>query len=116
MTMIIVCVGITLSLGGCSVFTEPVYSDFNGDTVWTVTQAPNKPNTVLITWITVEDPDKTCRALGSFNGLKSVQGVIRACAFWSRENKTCTVYTGFRTTLNQLGHETRHCFEGHWHR
>lgn len=38
-----------------------------------------------------------------------------ACANWQVEKKTCMVVTGKSTSHVALGHEIRHCFEGHFH-
>lgn len=38
-----------------------------------------------------------------------------ACANWHVEKKTCVVVTGKSTSHVALGHEIRHCFEGHFH-
>ncbi len=38
-----------------------------------------------------------------------------ACAVWHAESKQCTIYTGRQTTHGVIGHEVRHCFEGHFH-
>ncbi len=38
-----------------------------------------------------------------------------ACAIWHVANKECVVITGSQTSHVALGHEVRHCFEGHFH-
>jgi len=54
--------------------------------------------------------DEMCQGLAPLsNGQKYI-----AC---TRFNDTaCVVYTKPNLTLAELGHEMRHCFEGHWHR
>lgn len=39
-----------------------------------------------------------------------------ACAVWHVAKKECVIITGTQTTHLALGHELRHCFEGHFHR
>jgi hypothetical protein len=39
-----------------------------------------------------------------------------ACAVWHVASKECVIVTGTRTTHLALGHEVRHCFEGHFHK
>ena len=39
-----------------------------------------------------------------------------ACAFWNVRRKECTIVTGKETNNVALGHELRHCFEGHFHK
>lgn len=63
----------------------------------------------IIEWIIVEDLDQACYGKPKNPG----QGELRGCA---KFNKTkCFVYTKKQTTLANLGHEMRHCFEGQWH-
>jgi hypothetical protein len=38
-----------------------------------------------------------------------------ACAIWHTGKNECTVVTGRLVTHVALGHEIRHCFEGHFH-
>jgi hypothetical protein len=37
-----------------------------------------------------------------------------ACSFWTKT--TCVIIVGEKTSLDTLGHEIRHCFQGHWHK
>jgi hypothetical protein len=37
-----------------------------------------------------------------------------ACSFWT--NSYCVIIVGEKTSLDTLGHEIRHCFQGHWHK
>jgi hypothetical protein len=63
----------------------------------------------IIEWIIVEDLEQACNGKPKNPG----QGELRGCA---KFNKTkCFVYTKKQTTLANLGHEMRHCFEGQWH-
>jgi hypothetical protein len=56
---------------------------------------------IVLTWDIAENIEEKC-------GLNAI-----GCAKW-RGNK-CTIITPRETTLETLGHEVRHCFEGHWH-
>lgn len=38
-----------------------------------------------------------------------------ACAVWYVPQKECTIVTSPKVTHTVLGHEVRHCFEGHFH-
>jgi hypothetical protein len=38
-----------------------------------------------------------------------------ACAVWHVERQECVIVTGKETSHVALGHEVRHCFEGHFH-
>jgi len=39
-----------------------------------------------------------------------------ACAVWHVANKECVIVTGTTTNHLAIGHEERHCFEGHFHK
>jgi hypothetical protein len=39
---------------------------------------------------------------------------LRGCAKFTP--KTCVIYTKRITSLANLGHEMRHCYEGAWHK
>ena len=36
-----------------------------------------------------------------------------ACSFWG--TSWCVIVVGKRTSIENLGHEVRHCFQGAWH-
>jgi len=38
-----------------------------------------------------------------------------ACAIWHVQRQECVIVTGNETSHVALGHEVRHCFEGHFH-
>jgi hypothetical protein len=66
---------------------------------------PESPGTRLVTWVVSEDLHE-CAALKQYSHLWG-------CAKWS--DFSCTIYTKPRTSVEVLGHEVRHCFEGHFH-
>jgi len=72
-----------------------------------------KDTASVIRWVIVLDPDAECRALRGDFSRDSGRGKIRACAKWT--SKSCTIYTAPETSHAILGHELRHCFEGHFH-
>ena len=39
-----------------------------------------------------------------------------ACAVWHVQRQECVIVTGKETSHVALGHEVRHCFEGHFHK
>ena len=65
--------------------------------------------TKSVTVIPVDNVSEACRELSPLFHGKNFLG----CAKYN--NRTCTVYIGRTTRLSILGHEIRHCFEGHWH-
>jgi hypothetical protein len=38
-----------------------------------------------------------------------------ACAVWNVKTNVCTIISGPNVPNEVLGHEVRHCFEGHFH-
>jgi len=63
-----------------------------------------------IQWIVVDDLEKAC-----FGKPKNPNdGELRGCAIFTP--KTCVIYTKRITSLANLGHEMRHCYEGAWHK
>lgn len=74
---------------------------------------PNlKTKSTIITWNIVEDANKVCKE----KGVKVPNDhQIIGCATFYPNMIHCEIYTNKKTTLDILGHEIRHCFEGHWH-
>jgi len=62
-----------------------------------------------VKWVVVEDLEQACFGHPPNPG----EGELRGCAKFTP--KSCTIYTKRRTSLANLGHEVRHCFEGRWH-
>ena len=63
-----------------------------------------------IQWIIVEDLEQACYGKPKNPG----DGELRGCAKFTP--KTCVIYTKRITSLANLGHEMRHCYEGAWHK
>ena len=73
-------------------------------------------NSVKIRWEARDDVVAYCaQALGMDQERANTTPPL-ACAVWSVKAKECTIVTGRVTTHVALGHEVRHCFEGHFHR
>lgn len=63
-----------------------------------------------IRWLVTDDVDAYCRK----SGLTPIFfQKIYGCAFWSYNE--CLIVTDKHTSHKTLGHELRHCFEGHFH-
>ena len=62
-----------------------------------------------VEWIVTDRVDEVCQGFAPLNANRQ----YLACTKFN--NSTCIVYTKPNLTLSQLGHEMRHCFEGHWH-
>jgi hypothetical protein len=85
-------------LTGCSHFIAKPYNE-------RVTQA------TVVTWTTVDNINETCQAMGAAD-----PGLFRhidGCVEYTKH--TCRIFTAKLTTMEILGHELRHCFEGKFH-
>lgn len=89
-----------LLLTGCSSFTAKPDSE-------RIILAPK------IWWITVDDPEKECLSYGTRPAPLFYE--IQGCAMVQRYDQSCTIITGKNTSMEILGHEMRHCFEGNFH-
>jgi hypothetical protein len=62
-----------------------------------------------VQWIVTDRVDELCQGFAPLShGRKYI-----ACTKFN--DSVCIVYTRPNLTLSELGHEMRHCFEGHWH-
>jgi hypothetical protein len=68
-------------------------------------------NDPTVRWVVVDDAEKECVARGSDK--PKPWRIITGCAQYGKY--TCTIITNKTTTMETLGHELRHCFEGQFH-
>lgn len=73
-------------------------------------------NQLRISWEVREDVAHFCSHAKSMGRDQSYLTPPMACAIWDIVKAECTVVTGPVTSHVALGHELRHCFEGHFHR
>jgi hypothetical protein len=73
-------------------------------------------NQVRINWEVRDDVAHFCAHSKSMGREQSYLTPPMACAIWDILKAECTVVTGPVTSHVALGHEVRHCFEGHFHR
>jgi len=73
----------------------------------------NFTNTSTVTWQVVDNVQKSCDAESRRRGNGGFGYSIDACSFW--DGNICTIITGRMTTLHEIGHELRHCFQGNYH-
>ena len=95
-----------LGLVGCASTPQPTATSKH-DLVFT-TQSTYVAKRVE--WIVVDDIDSACRGFSAVTHGRHYVGCAKFTA------TSCKVYTARNTTLSILGHEIRHCFEGHWHK
>jgi hypothetical protein len=72
-------------------------------------------NTVKLRWEVRDDVAAYCAAATGMGKERAFTTPPLACAVWSVSAKECTIVTAKVTTHVALGHEVRHCFEGHFH-
>jgi hypothetical protein len=66
-----------------------------------------------IRWQITDNVQKTCEAESKRRGLGGFGYSVDACSFW--EGSSCVIITGRLTTMHEIGHEMRHCFQGAFH-
>ena len=89
---------IILLLTGCSTFTAKPYEE-------RVTEV------TVVTWTTVDDVEKECLKAGAKDP-GPFQNIL-GCAKYNKNS--CRILTAKTTSMETLGHELRHCFEGKFH-
>ncbi len=73
----------------------------------------NLTNQTTVTWLVVDNVQRTCERESQKRGLGGFGYGVAACSFWS--GATCTIVTSTKPTMHQVGHEIRHCFQGSFH-
>ena len=105
---LLVLVGLSISLlSHAGKFTDDPYELFNADKKMT--------GKTTIEWKTSNDINATCDAESRKRGLGGFGQRVYACSFWDKSMTGHTIFTGKKTDMHQLGHETRHCFVGTFH-
>jgi hypothetical protein len=74
----------------------------------------NFTNSSTITWVTVDNVQEACEAESRNRGYNGFGVKLLACSFYKGDQ--CTIITGKKSNMHQLGHEVRHCFQGSWHK
>ena len=97
------------SLAGCYTIPPTEYENF-------AAQAPDKRimNSVLISWEVRPDAAEYCAQILKATGAAMAAPAV-ACATWSKKTHRCTIITTPNPNHVVIGHEVRHCFEGHFH-
>ena len=72
-------------------------------------------NLIKIKWEVREDVAKFCAKAAHMTPNQAYWSPPVACAVWNVPTKECTIVTGTKTNHAAIGHELRHCFEGHFH-
>lgn len=73
----------------------------------------NFTHQTTVTWLVVDNVQRTCERESHKRGLGGFGYGVEACSFWNAS--TCTIVTSAKPTMHQVGHEIRHCFQGSFH-
>jgi hypothetical protein len=79
----------------------------------------NFTNSTTINWVSVDNVQSRCEAESRKRKFGGFGYAVEACSFWDKgpnNENICTIVTGKRTNMHTLGHETRHCFQGSFHK
>jgi hypothetical protein len=71
---------------------------------------------VKLRWEVREDVAQYCAKTMGMGQEQAYMTPPVACAVWHVAKKECVIITGKETSHVALGHEVRHCFEGHFHK
>lgn len=77
--------------------------------------AMRQMNQINVRWEVRNDVAQYCSQTIGLPSQKANSTPPLACAIWQVDTKECLIVTGNRTSHVALGHEIRHCFEGHFH-
>jgi len=76
----------------------------------------NQVNQTKITFIQAPgDITKSCDEESKRRGFGGMPYKVDACSFYNGSMSECTIVTGKTTNFHTIGHEVRHCLQGHWH-
>lgn len=75
---------------------------------------------VVIIWKTATNVQEMCNIESIKFGSGPVTNPSKACALWRQDRNgvpqgECIIITRKNVSMHTIGHEIRHCFEGHWH-
>ena len=79
----------------------------------------NFTNSTTINWVSVDNVQARCEAESRKRKFGGFGYAVEACSFWDKgpnNENVCTIVTGKSTNMHTLGHETRHCFQGSFHK
>lgn len=109
-------IGVMVSLTACQTMGGVMIhaSEYEAFTALPVEQRIMKE--VKLRWEVREDVTEYCAKSTGMGREQAFFTPPLACAVWHVANKECVVVTGKQTTHVALGHEVRHCFEGHFHK
>ncbi len=97
-----------LALTGCQSISQVEYEDFKP-----MPREQRVIHTVKLNWDVRPDASQYCEKFVNKKAMFAATAI--ACAVWSEKAQTCTIVTTPNPNHVVIGHEVRHCFEGHFH-
>jgi hypothetical protein len=105
-----------ITLSGCQVMGGGVIPASEYETFTPKSAEQRIMKEVKLRWEVREDVAQFCaRSIGMGREQAYITPPV-ACAVWHVASKECVIVTGTTTNHVALGHEVRHCFEGHFHK
>ena len=98
-------VAILFSVSAVADFKDDPYESFWVDKI--------NRDEMTIKWVRVDNPTERCLSEANSRWFVKLPKNVQACSFW--KGNQCVIITNKYTTMHQLGHETRHCFQGNFH-
>ena len=75
----------------------------------------NQTNNTQIKFIQAANVTQACDAESKCRGFGGFGIAVDACSFYNASMTECTIITGRKANFHTIGHEVRHCLQGHWH-
>ncbi len=100
---------VLLFLSGCTQIPSSEYAQFTP-----LDEKKRIMNRVKLTWEVRADAVFYCQRVQQ-DYQRDAALTVAACSIWSRSTNECTIVTTPNPDHVVIGHEVRHCFEGHFH-
>lgn len=111
---LVACTFILSTLTGCANMQASIpLSELDSFTA--KTEGQRVLNRVRVRWEVRDDASQVCSNKVASLGAQKIATAPIACAVWNVPTQECVIITGRQVAHVTLGHELRHCFEGHFH-
>lgn len=107
---------ILMSLAGCQTLGGGMVPASEYEKFTPLTNGKRIMQEVKLRWEVREDVAQFCAKSIGMGREQAYFTPPVACAVWHVASRECVIITGAVTTHTAIGHEVRHCFEGHFHK
>ena len=76
----------------------------------------NESNDTRIKFVQAANVTQACDAESKRRGLGGIPYAVDACSFYNGAKTECMIITPLTANFHTIGHEIRHCLQGHWHK